>query len=306
MSPRGSPPPLPPASPMSLPDLFGAPRHLEVNGCVVCWHELGRGEPVVLLHGILDSHRSWRRTATRLAQRYRVLLPDLPGHGLSGRPDAPYTLGWHCDVLSAWMQAIGVDAAHICGHSYGAGVAMYLLLDHRPRVRRLGLVSAGGLGREVALGMRLAAIPGVGRRVTPAVLRHVLPRVLPLAARQMGNMEPEEIDHMVGWVRQPGTARAFQRCLEGVINVRGQSVGALDRVHEVDELPPIALFWGDRDPVVPWHHGQTVVQRLQGATLTTYPGSGHFPHLDHPQAFARDLATFLDDPAVPSPVLRGR
>jgi len=274
---------------------LGEAHETEVAGCRIAWSEMGDGPPLVLLHGILDSHRSWRRSAPALAKHFRVFMPDLPGHGVSGRPDAPYTLAWHSQVLSEWMQAIDLQDAHVCGHSYGAGIAMFMLLEHRERVRHLGLVSAGGLGRQVAPGMRLAAIPYFGKRLTPLALRHGLPRVLRYAAPTLGHMEPEEMEIMVRWARIPGTEMAFQRCIEGVINVFGQSMGAVERAGEVDELPPVAMFWGTKDTVIPVRHGRDTLDRLRGATLTTYSGCGHYPHLDYPQGFARDLSAFLMD-----------
>ena len=265
-------------------------------GTTIAWGELGSGPPLVLVHGLQDSHRTWRRAAPHLARRFRVLLPDLAGHGGSGRPDAPYTLAWHADVLAGWMGAIGVPTAHFCGHSYGGGVAQWMLLSHRPRIDRLALVSAGGLGREVALGMRLAAFPFLGRRLTPLVMRHVVPLVLRLTPGTWGGMEPEEQEEFVRATRVPGTDRAFQRSLEGVIGVFGQHVQTAQRVCEVADLPPVALFWGEKDPILPVRHGRETARRSVGVTLTTYPSRGHYPHLEVPETFALDLVRFLEDP----------
>jgi len=60
----------------------------------------------VLLHGLADSHRSWRGVVRVLAKRFHVFLVDLPGHGLSARPEAPYTLRWYADTIAEWMDAI--------------------------------------------------------------------------------------------------------------------------------------------------------------------------------------------------------
>lgn len=286
-------------------EMVGTAHETPVRGTTIAWGELGDGPPLVLLHGLQDSHRTWRRVAPHLAQRFRVLMPDLAGHGWSGRADAPYTLAWHADVIGAWMETIGVGTAHVCGHSYGGGVAQWMLLEQRRRIDRLALVASGGLGRDVALGMRLAAFPFLGRLLAPVVLRHLVPLVLRLSPGTWGGMEPEEQKKYVRWTRFPGTDRAFQRSLEGVIGVRGQHVQTFQHVGDIRNLPPIALFWGDKDPIIPARHGRRTVQKSAGVTLTTYPGRGHYPHLDVPTEFARDLVAFLDDPDRRPAELRG-
>ena len=88
-------------------DMIGKAHETSVLGTSIAWGETGDGPPLVLLHGLLDTHRTWRRAATHLARTYRVLMPDLPGNGYSGRPDAPYTLTWNAQVVAGWMKAIG-------------------------------------------------------------------------------------------------------------------------------------------------------------------------------------------------------
>ena len=79
-----------------------------------------------------------------------MLVPDLPGHGLSARPDASYELRWYAHVMARWLDAAGVERADVVGHSFGGGVAQMMLLECPERFRRLVLVSSGGLGREIA------------------------------------------------------------------------------------------------------------------------------------------------------------
>src|SRR5689334_4064034 len=87
-------------------------RHisLSIDGMRLHWAELGTATdrvPVVLLHGILDAHLTWKGVAGALATDRRVLMPDLLGCGLSDRPDASYELGWHARVIARWLEAIG-------------------------------------------------------------------------------------------------------------------------------------------------------------------------------------------------------
>lgn len=284
-----------PASPPA--DIFGTGHETAIAGTTITWGEMGAGPPLVLIHGIQDSHRTWRRVAPLLAPHFRVLMVDLPGHGYSGRPDAPYTLPWFASALAEWMEAIGVAKAHFCGHSYGGGVAQWMLLEHRERVDRLALVAAGGLGRGVAPGMRIATFPVLGPLITPLVMRAALPAAVRLAPAMFGHMEPEEQERFIAMARIPGSERAFERTVGGVINLFGQYMQTRHRAQEVEEMPPIALFWGAKDPVIPLRHGRDAVARSEGMTLTVYERVGHFVHLDAPERFAADLTAFLLDPA---------
>ena len=281
-------------------EMIETAHETEIEGVSIAWGEMGSGYPLVLLHGLYDSHRTWRRIAPLLAMNFRVLMPDLPGHGFSGRPDAPYTLEWHAGMVAAWMKAIGVEKAHLCGHSYGGGIAQWMLLDHRSKVDRLALISSGGLGRSIAPGMRLAAFPILGKVLAPRLMRIAVPLALRYAPQLYGQMEREEQELFLRMIRIPGTDRAFQRTLEGVINVFGQYMQTIQRAHEITEMPPIALFWGSKDPLIPIRHGEEAVSRSEGITLTTYPGCRHYAQLEAPEQIAGDLIAFLIDSNCPS------
>ena len=279
--------------------MIGRAHETTVGGTSIAWGEMGSGEPLVLLHGMWDSHRTWRRAAPLLAERFRVLMPDMPGHGVSGRPDAPYTLTWYAQTLLAWMDAIGVAHAHVCGHSYGGGVAQWMILDDRARIDRLALVASGGLGREVMLGLRLATVPVCGPLIAPLAMRLGTPVMMRVAKGTFGHNEPEEISRFTRMTRIPGTARAFRRTVRGVINPLGQYMQTWQRIGDVESLPPVAAFWGEKDPILPLRHGLAARHRIEGATLSIYPRCGHYPHLDKSIRFARELAEFLSDPLHP-------
>ena len=280
-------------------EMIGKAHETTVCGTTITWGEMGDGYPLVLLHGIQDSHRGWRRAAPLLARHFRVLMPDLPGHGYSGRPDAPYTLTWYASVISAWMKAVDVEKAHVCGHSYGGGIAQWMVLEQRARIDRLALVSAGGLGRGVAPGLRFATFPVLGPLLTPMVKGLALPAFVRLAPAMFGHMEPEEQERFIMMSRIPGSDRAFQRTVGGVINFFGQYMQTIQRAGEVDLMPPIALFWGAKDPIIPVKHGRDTVAQSENITLTIYKRCGHFCHLDTPERFAKDLTEFLLDPKRP-------
>jgi pimeloyl-ACP methyl ester carboxylesterase len=268
-------------------------RFTRVLGTQIFHDEMGSGKPLVLVHGLNDSHRSWHRIMPLLARSRRVLALDLAGCGLSGRPDASYTLEWHADVVHAWLDALGIGECDVVGHSYGGGVAQYMLLRQPCRIRRLALVAAGGLGREVSFELRLASLPMVVERFgQPFMALAAGP-----ALRAVGGVVDREGEQ---WMRKvnsfPGTARAFSRTVRDVIDWRGQRRHFRDRAREIDQFPPVALLWGDKDRVIPHAHAIASMELMRGATLTTFPGCGHFPHHQCPQEVARALTGFFDAP----------
>jgi pimeloyl-ACP methyl ester carboxylesterase len=271
-----------------------------VEGLDLHWLELGSGRPTVLLHGLSDSHRTWGKVAPALARSRRVLLLDLPGHGLSARPDASYTLAWHARIVAGWLDALGLDEIDLVGHSFGGGVAQWLLLEHRRRVRRLALVAPGGLGREVALGVRLCALPIVERLGQP-----FMGAATRIGCSATGARFDAEDAAALGWMNaMPGTARALSRTARDVVDWRGQRRHFLDHAREIGELPPIALFWGERDPVVPFAQALETAELLDGARLTRFAKCGHFPHRECDAEFTRALEAFVDEPSCEAARLR--
>ena len=177
---------------------------------------------------------------------------DLAGSGESSHPDAPYTLDWHADVVAGWLAALGLDQVDLVGHSYGGGVAQWMLLEHGSRVRRLGLEASGGLGREVGIWLRWASFPFFVERFGQPFMAFGTTRSLNAAG---GAFSADEIARLAGYNARPGTARAFSRSVRDVIDARGQHRHMLDRVQDAPSLPPVALFWGDDDPLIPVAHG---------------------------------------------------
>jgi pimeloyl-ACP methyl ester carboxylesterase len=282
-------------------------RHsfVSVDGMRLHWAEMGEASqrvPLVLLHGLNDSYLSWKRVAPALAVDRRVLMPDLPGYGLSDRPNASYALQWHAQVMAKWLEAVGLEKVDIVGHSFGGGVAQVMLLECPTRIRRLVLVASGGLGREVTAALRLASLPHVvelfGQRFMALGTR------VALHGHRAG-FSKQEVRELSAMNRRPGSARAFARTVRDVIDLCGQRRTFFQRAHQIAELPPIAVCWGDRDAIIPAAQGRAFAESVEGVVLRQFEGCGHYLHNEQPGAFARIVREFLDDPAVPAARVRG-
>src|SRR5829696_1937894 len=128
---------------------------LVLHGHRVRYLQAGSGPVVALIHGITSTADTWVPAMAGLCREHTVIAPDLLGHGASAKPLGAYAIGVR-DLLAG----LGHDRVTVVGHSLGGGVAMQFAYQFPERTERLALVSSGGLGREVSLLLRAAALPG--------------------------------------------------------------------------------------------------------------------------------------------------
>lgn len=116
-------------------------ERIAVNGISLNVVSGGKGDAVLLLHGYPQTHVLWHKIAPRLAERYRVVVPDMRGYGDSDKPAAaPDDHAVYCkrttaNDIVALMDALGIERWHVAGHDRGARVAHRMALDHGARVR---------------------------------------------------------------------------------------------------------------------------------------------------------------------------
>jgi pimeloyl-ACP methyl ester carboxylesterase len=252
---------------------------------------------VVLVHGMAGSSTTWREVMPILGERYRVIAPDLLGHGRSDKPAGDYSLGAHASLVRDLMANLGIDRATIVGQSLGGGVAMQFAYQFPEMCERLVLVNSGGLGRDVSWILRLLSLPGA---------EFVLPIIVPGFVRDHGNslsrwlhqrgVRPPRVAEM--WQAYASLAesenrQAFLRTLRSVVDVSGQTVSARDRLY-LTALMPTLIMWGDNDPIIPVDHGREAHDEMPGSRLVIFEGVGHFPHVEVPEQFVAALTDFID------------
>jgi pimeloyl-ACP methyl ester carboxylesterase len=264
----------------------------------VIYRTIGTGEPVVLIHGMVNSSRHWESVALRLADRFQVIAPDLLGHGDSARPRGDYSLGAHAASIRDLLTAIGVERATVVGHSLGGGVAMQFFWQFPQRTERLALVSSGGLGREVSPLLRAAAAPGVGPLLALAADRRVLSGLRDLGGRfdNPVGVAMQQTARALRPLEHPGSRKAFLHTLRSVIDLRGQRVSARDRLYLLEGLPTL-IVWGERDNTIPLEHGRFTHEAVEGSRFVTLPDTAHFPHIENPAALAGALRDWLETTA---------
>jgi pimeloyl-ACP methyl ester carboxylesterase len=268
------------------------------DGARVAYRERGAGPPLALLHSALLSHKEWEPAVEQLADRFRVVLPDLPLHGDSEhRPGHPYTIDWFCDVLAGFAAEVLGPHPLIAGHDAGAEIL-------------LGAVQRGSLkpARLVLMANRLhaaaprpwrrrawraaasaGAIPGLDWLLSYATRAVFAPeRGISLSARA----NPAAADLMRhAFADVPGDA-ALARSWAKLARTwpsgpQTQLLGLYPRLQL-----PVLLLWADRDKLHPLHIAEEALQLLPQGQLRVLESTGFLMAYDDPVGVARELAAF--------------
>src|SRR5262245_34907734 len=122
---------------------------MQIGKLRVCHVDLGRGEPVLLIHGLGGSIESWAHNIEELARNFRIIAVDLPGFGLSDKPRMIYTIRLYREFITQFLKHMRLDRVSIVGSSLGGQVAAEVAINHPSIVKKLVLISpAGALPRS--------------------------------------------------------------------------------------------------------------------------------------------------------------
>ena len=274
------------------------------TGTRIRYRRVGEGEPVVLVHGLADACEPWPRVMIPLAHRYDVVALDLPGCGLSDKPETDYSLGSQATALRFFLDALGLRFVNLVGHSLGGGVAMSFAYQYPERVGRLALISSGGLGRELHPMFRLANLPFAGQLGMRVIFNRWLRPIRNYALRRFarsghdpitarGGAYSQEVEHLLDALEEPNSQRAFSAMLSSASNVAGQAISALDR------LPlarfPLLLVWGRDDAIFPVAHATRAAELVPGSKLVIIDDCGHMPQLEAAPVLIAALESWLTD-----------
>ncbi|MCE1185604.1 acetoin dehydrogenase dihydrolipoyllysine-residue acetyltransferase subunit [Zoogloea sp.] len=257
------------------------PQKIEVKGRKLRYLKRGEGgEPMVLIHGFGGDLNNWLFNHEALAADRAVYALDLPGHGESSKDVGEGSLEALADTVADFMAAVGVDGAHLVGHSMGGAVALMLARRHPARVRSLSLICSAGLGEEI----NSAYIDGFVAAGNRNALKPVLADLFAdssLVTRQL-------VDDLLKYKRLEGVGQALST-LSGKLFVNGrqssvlaQGLGALGK--------PVLVIWGEEDRIIPVAHARALSGGVQVEVLGN---RGHMVQMEAANDVNRVIARFL-------------
>jgi pimeloyl-ACP methyl ester carboxylesterase len=247
---------------LSSTRFWAEPREVTIDGHRHVYYVEGSGDPVILIHGLSGSSRWWWRNIPDLAREFTVYLIDLPGFGeMRGQADG-FSLSEAANWLSAWMQALGIERAHIVAHSLGGYIGVKLAVRYPTLVDRLVLVAPAGISDDRPL---------VGYSVS--LLR---------AARDLRSRFATVF------------ARDFIRTGPRTILRSARELLAEDTTDDLRNISqPTLLIWGARDAMIPASIGQVFREEIPNSRLLVFERVGHVPMVDRHKEFNAAVVKFL-------------
>lgn len=253
------------------------------NGVKLRYVEQGdpAGAPVLFLHGITDSWRSFEPVLPHLPASIHAFAISQRGHGDSDRPAADYNTRDFAADIAAFMDAFNLERAVIAGHSMGSSIARRFALDYPERT--LGLVLMGSFfafrGNPELADLRDA----VSRLTDPVDYGFALE----FQQSTLAGPVPQTYLDVVVEESLKVPARVWRAALEGLLE--DDHTAELRRIDS-----PTLIVWGDKDAFCPDSDQQALRAAIRGSQLITYPGVGHALHWEEPERFAADLAAFAE------------
>lgn len=263
----------------------GVPVNARINGINLAYTDRGSGLPLVFLHAFPLNRSMWEPQVKALATRYRVIAPDLRGHGESDAPLWRYTMDQFADDVVGLLDHLSLPRAVLIGLSMGGYILFAFQRKYAERVQALVLADTRAQAdTEEGRLNRFALAQVAYREGAGAVAEAMLPRLLSAASLQG---RPD----LVAQVRAIITSNQ-------VSGIAGDLMAMAERPDSVPILKqtacPTLVIVGEADQATPPADARLMADAIPGASLGIILGAGHLANLEQPEAFNRAVISFLE------------
>jgi pimeloyl-ACP methyl ester carboxylesterase len=249
---------------------------------ILHYEVVGRGRPVILLHGWLGSWGLWRQTMEYLGQYYRTYALDFWGFGESDKQRSSYAVQDFVSLVDQFMDQMGIIQAPLVGHSMGGTVSLSCAIHFPEKVEKVVIIGSPLVGSSLALPLKLAGNHWIAHMLfnRMGVFRWAMRQASPLICS-----DPEFPDMMDSDLSKT-TLESF---LISIATLRRTDLRPdLGKVN----IPVMGMF-GDKDNIVNPNQWQALKKSVPQAQIRRFPKAGHFIMIDEPQTFRQSLGEFL-------------
>ena len=261
-------------------------KFMDLYGINVHYCDEGRGEVILLLHGVFSSLHTFNKWTEILSQSYRVIRLDLPGFGLTGPSiDNEYAIDLYVGYVKKFMDYLGVQNFHIAGNSLGGWIAWEFAVANQDRVKKMILINSAGYitGWNYPLPFIIAQTPVLRKvfnyEIVPKV---VVRRFLRQVIIDQSIVSDDLVNRYYDIIHREGNFEAFLRIANSKFI---QNTNALKNLKT-----STLVLWGSEDAWISSNDAEKFRKDLQHVSVKVYPGVGHIPMEEIPDESASDLS----------------
>lgn len=286
---------------------YARPRRVQVAGIDTFVMEAGVGAsdklPVVLLHGLGATGASMLPALPPLAKEHRVIVPDLPGFGETGKP----LIAYHAEFFARWvvdlLDALGIERAVLIGNSMGGRISLEVGLKYPDRVGKLVLYCPAVAFRKLRQLVPLVRLvrPELGAlplRIPRSVVMRLMQQIFSRPDRVPAPWFDAAADEFFRvFATRRGRIALFSAARQVYLDHPWGELGFWERLAELQ--PPALFVWGDRDVLVPSGFSRHVEEALPRAKSVVLQDCGHVPQFELPEVLHSLVRNFLREPQTP-------
>ncbi|WP_191058109.1 acetoin dehydrogenase dihydrolipoyllysine-residue acetyltransferase subunit [Geminicoccus harenae] len=245
------------------------PETVEVAGQRIRYLQIGdgAGAPIVLIHGYGGDLNNFLFNQPALAEKHTTYAIDLPGHGGSSKDVGEADIASQAKTVLGFLDAKGIQKAHLAGHSMGGGVSLYLATHHPDRVASATLLAPAGLGPDISMEYINGFIEASRRKKLEPILQMLVAK----PEMVTGDM----VEDVLKFKRLDGVDAALKKVRDAVFAGGKQALSLRDQLGSAKV--PVQVIWGTQDKIVPAKHAEGLPGSVK---VTTFDDAGHLIHME--------------------------
>lgn len=264
-------------------------KYLDWKGVKLHYIDKGQGQPIVLFHGFAGSFCNWNDLAATIPEGYRLIIPDLPGLGLSEFPEIDENediIELFADFSTTLFEELDLRDAAVVGNSLGGYVGWETTVRNSDRVSSLVLLNSAGysIADTDAFFIRLSKT-----KFFKQIIRKGVPTMLTKTAakRCLGDPSKAKVTGLQSFHDMLNDEGNLQTV--SIIGGCGQEPDST-KISQIEV--PTLIVWGDLDNIIPVEHAYKFHRDIENSELLIYEGSGHVPMIENTERLSKDLMEF--------------
>lgn len=265
-------------------------RYAMIEGHRIAYKEMGKGQPLLLIHGIPTNKLMWRDVMPELAKHYRVIAPDMLNYGESDMPvDSDVSINAQTRIFVKLMDALGVARADVVSHDIGGGIGQLMAVNHPERIRRQILIDSVCCDSWPIPEFKQLLEPGVEEATSVDEFITIMRDFMPSGVHDPAVVTPEMTERYVAPWNSPEGKAAFFRNMRRLNKEYTQAIAGDLKNIEIDTL----VLWGDKDNFQKPDYAPMLADAIPGAELIWVKDAGHWVTDEKPEETVSHILEFL-------------